>query len=763
MRRIVEYFKNNRSKRIFRKILLSYISMLAVFVISSIVLYHISSANLKNEIRRSSFLYLQKTQQEIEDHIGAVQSTMEKVYMDDVFQRCVWKDSREPLEMMDQYKLRKNLEKWKSQDILDLFVYSSKSGKIFAAVNASAQAELYFNTYYRNSSIEEGKTPYDSWEQAKKSGSSEVNYYESAVEGSTILLTMRYPAYLDNDSQAIIAVTLQPDIIKNALKGIQEGSLLIFNKDDQVIVKYGENIEDFILDREKGDYYVQKIDGDNYVIQTIYSELSGFTYVYAISERVFWIHMKEYLHMVVIFMAVFCGIGILMIWQLSRINYQPWNRLLATVQSSEVENGGVQQSEDQYIQAKFMEAVSQSQNYYDRLQQGKNTETDNTMFKYLRTGSDEERVRKILADADMIEKEDGYVLMEYHIETWNREQFPDLGATEAVRQIKGRLSAMFDSTGAGYIGKNMIIQLDRRTYLVLAMVSDKIITQNLSSLIYQTGNLLVKTCGIHNTTLLSELAGGIEMLPVLYQQIVDCAKYRYVFGKENLIRYSDICGREFSYKRNTEYIRNRILDWMKQKKENITEFDLINEIISNSMNEVKADAESIFLFQKDMTEVLDKIGKQLKFQNDMVWKEQMQILEGSGSWIEYKYYLSEIVKLLQATYQMQNVGKDIVEQVADYITTNYQNPDLNLNYLADLFHVSAQYLSRIFRSRYDTGILDYIAGVRITKAKEELYNSDATIETVAQDNGFTSSASFIRTFKKITGVTPGTYRENNNE
>lgn len=759
MKRIVEYFRNNRSKKIFRKILYSYISLLAVFVISSIVLYHISSANLKNEIRRSSYLYLQKTQQEIEDRIFAARTIMENVYMDETFQKSVWKDNWESLGMMDQYTMKKDLSKWQSQDVADLFVYYSKSGKIIAASNSTAYAEMYFDTYYESSSFDQNETAFEAWETAEASGSCALKYYTSTADDNTIMLTMKYPAYLGEDCHAVIAVTLQADILKNALQGIQEGSLLIFNKENHIIAKSGEAIEDFIPDTETGSYYTQKIDGENYVIQTSYSELTGFTYVHAIPEQVFWNRMKEYLHMVLAFMAVFCGIGMLMIWRLSKLNYQPWNRLLETVHSTEMEAGEIRQSEDQYIQTSFIEAVRQRQNYYDRLQQGKNTEADNIMFKYLRTGSGEEQIKEILRISNMMEKNVGYLLMEYHIETWDQEQTPDLGSAEAAKQIKGKIAALLDSIEEEWTKGSMVIQLDRRTYLTLVMVSDTTTAQSLNSPVHQICILLEKTCGIHTTVLLSEVAVGTEQFPGLYQQIVDCTKYRYILGKENLIQYSDICDREFCYKRNTEYIRNRIWDWMKQKRDNITEFDLISEIINCSMNETRADAESIFLFQKDMTEVLNEIGKQLKLQTDAAWKEQLKVLTGSGSWMEYKLYLSEAMKLIQVNYQTQNAGKDVVGQVADYIVRNYQNPDLNLNYLADIFQVSAQYLSRIFRSRYDTGILDYIAEVRIEKSKEELHNSSYTIEIIAQNNGFTSVVSFIRTFKKIMGMTPGAYRE----
>ena len=329
-----------------------------------------------------------------------------------------------------------------------------------------------------------------------------------------------------------------------------------------------------------------------------------------------------------------------------------------------------------------------------------------------------------------------------------------------TQNIKKNISALLDSAEEKRIIGNLIIQLDRRTYLTLLAVPKGTLAEELLTLVYQICILLEKTCGIHNTALLSEVGEEYTGLPELYQQIVECMGYRYILGRENIIQYADIRDRRPDYKRNTEYIWNHIWDWLKQKKNTTSEFDLINEIISVCIEETKADAESIGMFQKDMTEIMEQMGKQMKMSKEPLWGEQMQSLTGSSSWMEYKYYLSELMKLLQLTYQAQDTEKDVVSQVAEYIEENYYNPDLNLNYLADRFQISAQHLSRIFRVRYNDGILDYIAGIRIRQAQSELQNSSLTIEAIAQKNGFVSSASFIRTFKKITGMTPGAYRDN---
>lgn len=51
--------------------------------------------------------------------------------------------------------------------------------------------------------------------------------------------------------------------------------------------------------------------------------------------------------------------------------------------------------------------------------------------------------------------------------------------------------------------------------------------------------------------------------------------------------------------------------------------------------------------------------------------------------------------------------------------------------------------------------------MRIAASKEALIEGKESVEVIALANGFLSSASFIRTFKKYEGITPGEFRSQN--
>jgi len=57
------------------------------------------------------------------------------------------------------------------------------------------------------------------------------------------------------------------------------------------------------------------------------------------------------------------------------------------------------------------------------------------------------------------------------------------------------------------------------------------------------------------------------------------------------------------------------------------------------------------------------------------------------------------------------------------------------------------------------GPAEYLANLRLEKAKELLCNTDMLIKEISVAVGYYDEGSFSRRFKKHTGVTPGQYRE----
>jgi len=107
-------------------------------------------------------------------------------------------------------------------------------------------------------------------------------------------------------------------------------------------------------------------------------------------------------------------------------------------------------------------------------------------------------------------------------------------------------------------------------------------------------------------------------------------------------------------------------------------------------------------------------------------------------------------------------SEDIIrcEKIKQYIEENFMNGNLSITDVADHFGLSANYISKNFKAQTDEGLAHYIVKRRITEVKLLLENTNDNLNQIAEKTGFYSASALIRTFKKVTEVTPGQYRDN---
>lgn len=121
--------------------------------------------------------------------------------------------------------------------------------------------------------------------------------------------------------------------------------------------------------------------------------------------------------------------------------------------------------------------------------------------------------------------------------------------------------------------------------------------------------------------------------------------------------------------------------------------------------------------------------------------------------------------ILQRTYEQMAEKRDgksshqLVQNMKEYIGAHYNNEDLSLTHLGDVFGLSAKYLGRLFREDSGVKFVEYVTEVRIAEAKRRLLESDEPVQDIAARVGYTQALTFIRVFKKQTGLTPGQYRK----
>ena len=173
----------------------------------------------------------------------------------------------------------------------------------------------------------------------------------------------------------------------------------------------------------------------------------------------------------------------------------------------------------------------------------------------------------------------------------------------------------------------------------------------------------------------------------------------------------------------------------------------------------------------DFTKMLPEVVYlQLSDDSRTVYNQMMAITheynhfsEGSDRIIEncminLLIYIARLHKIQTALQQTSDNKDEVLDEVIKYIRSNFVG-NLSLDFLAEQAHISREYLSRKFKSYTGTNISDFIAEVRIERAKQLLRSSTHSITDISSYCGYTSIGNFQRFFKKLTGCSPSEYRK----
>ena len=92
----------------------------------------------------------------------------------------------------------------------------------------------------------------------------------------------------------------------------------------------------------------------------------------------------------------------------------------------------------------------------------------------------------------------------------------------------------------------------------------------------------------------------------------------------------------------------------------------------------------------------------------------------------------------------------------EYIDAHFAEIE-SVGEVSEHFFYSREYISRLFKKYYDTTVMDYIHELRVAKAKS-LIGEGLQMIDVCYAVGYASLSTFIRTFRRATGMTPSEYR-----
>jgi two-component system response regulator YesN len=255
----------------------------------------------------------------------------------------------------------------------------------------------------------------------------------------------------------------------------------------------------------------------------------------------------------------------------------------------------------------------------------------------------------------------------------------------------------------------------------------------------------------------------MKEIPASYDESQKALHYKMVFGNHSVISIEDLQPLD-----SQEYYR------LSRTVDRVTE-----ALKQTDTGKMKAYVEETFREAVDSNLPPDLI-RQLSF--DLIMKSVQAVgsigidLEESMSRLDSIYEmisrcenLKEAEQLVYSFLEEMAVkinekrnrrGKnDTIDRMLIYIREHFRENDLSLDRLAQEFHLSPTYISKLFKEYTEKNFIDCIIEIRINASKEMLSGKDLKVNEIAEAVGYTNTRSFLRTFKKYTGMTPTEYRD----
>lgn len=151
-----------------------------------------------------------------------------------------------------------------------------------------------------------------------------------------------------------------------------------------------------------------------------------------------------------------------------------------------------------------------------------------------------------------------------------------------------------------------------------------------------------------------------------------------------------------------------------------------------------------------------------------IFYQVQRILEsGSSTWpCKSRSYFFEMLLYIDNLFETDAYSDEVMldekeeemNAIILYLHQNYEDK-ITIQDITERFHISKTTLANMFRSKMDETFLTYLNKLRISIASTMLRDTLLPITDIMLRVGFSDSAHFLRTFKKLSGMTPSAYRE----
>jgi len=262
---------------------------------------------------------------------------------------------------------------------------------------------------------------------------------------------------------------------------------------------------------------------------------------------------------------------------------------------------------------------------------------------------------------------------------------------------------------------------------------------------------------------IGRICKDIENIKISYKEALRALKYKLYQGKNEIISINNVKldSEELYYYYQSEK-KQMIINNLK-----IGNYADVEEIVNNMCSEILNNKNLSYdyvqvIFTKVVNSVLELIVKLGRTVSEVFNREcdLYKELSSRETIEDMRTWLLEVCRAVTDTVNdiNKNRANRNIEKMLEFIDENLHK-DISLREAAEFIGLSSGYASSIFKEHLGVNYIDYLNGKRVERAKQLLKETRVNIREIGFKVGFNNIQTFLRTFRKFEGVTPGQYRD----